>query len=522
MGPFVWEAALGYRKRWSVRGQHTKPDSSSSKAPDLIAAAIGPQRTAYCLRCRLIFALLGTLIAVFSVTLFLGGEAQAQGTLDTGQPVSTLDTVGNSGSGAQAPVAGGGGPTYEANASSGGGEAIAPVQEEAAPLKQQTAPTQDLRSTPQSDPVYGQTAPAQEQITPVQEKAAPLKQQAQPVYDQAALIQERPAPVREQVTEPVQQKVEPIAEPVKQTVEPVNNTAKEIADPAVKPVTDTVNEITKPVLDTVSETARPVVEPVRETVEPVLDPVKDTAEPVVKPVVDEVDETVKPVVDPVKETVDPVAKPVIDPARDTVGLDPVAAAAPSQQSERVAGPTLDPVLGAEGSPVVAPVLEEGGAVLAPSAPVYSSALAVAKGVSLGAFSETAPAGRVPFGGNNLKGFPSNGLTGDQPVLPTPTTSGHPAVAPLFLVGEHPSILDFATRMYGTSTQLPQPLPLSGALPAVGSTTGGSAPGSASAGLDLGGVLTVLLIALLGGKFLWHAREFLKPTSVFQLVVNQPG
>jgi hypothetical protein len=36
------------------------------------------------------------------------------------------------------------------------------------------------------------------------------------------------------------------------------------------------------------------------------------------------------------------------------------------------------------------------------------------------------------------------------------------------------------------------------------------------------VLAAVLISLLGGKPLWHAREFLKPDSAYGMIVNQPG
>jgi hypothetical protein len=37
-----------------------------------------------------------------------------------------------------------------------------------------------------------------------------------------------------------------------------------------------------------------------------------------------------------------------------------------------------------------------------------------------------------------------------------------------------------------------------------------------------GVLTFVLILILGGKFVWHARDFLKPNSAFELPIEQPG
>jgi hypothetical protein len=105
-------------------------------------------------------------------------------------------------------------------------------------------------------------------------------------------------------------------------------------------------------------------------------------------------------------------------------------------------------------------------------------------------------------------------------IPLTAPSGRPVV-PLFSMEEHSSIGDFAitTAARNASGQLPQSLPFSGTLPAPAS---GSASGSASGGSSLGGALALLLIALLSGKFLWYARDSLKPDSVYGLIVNQPG
>ena len=125
---------------------------------------------------------------------------------------------------------------------------------------------------------------------------------------------------------------------------------------------------------------------------------------------------------------------------------------------------------------------------------------------------------MPLG--DLEGSSSSrGFVGTQQALVA--LSGRPAV-PLFSTGEHSPILDFAptTTVHSTSNnQLPQSAPFSGALPAV-PAPGGSSMGGA--GPDAGGMLTLLLIVLLGGKALWYARNFIKPNSVYGLIINQPG
>jgi hypothetical protein len=74
-----------------------------------------------------------------------------------------------------------------------------------------------------------------------------------------------------------------------------------------------------------------------------------------------------------------------------------------------------------------------------------------------------------------------------------------------------------------SNRLPLPLPGAPPLPAPGGAPGGSAPGGASGGgPDLSGALALLLGAALAGRFLWHARDLLRPDSVFGPIVNQPS
>jgi len=105
------------------------------------------------------------------------------------------------------------------------------------------------------------------------------------------------------------------------------------------------------------------------------------------------------------------------------------------------------------------------------------------------------------------------------------TSGLLSDTPPFFMEENSSVVDFATTTVARGIQngLPQQsLPFSGAMPVAGGASGGSAPSFGGAGPDLGGVLTLLLASLLSAKFLWYARKFLRPDSVYGLIVNQPG
>jgi hypothetical protein len=76
------------------------------------------------------------------------------------------------------------------------------------------------------------------------------------------------------------------------------------------------------------------------------------------------------------------------------------------------------------------------------------------------------------------------------------------------------------RMKNVQDQMPQAFP-DGAMPAAGSLSGGSSSSSSSGGLEAG-ILGLLAALLLGGKFLWTARDFLKPNAALLLAIEQPG
>lgn len=129
----------------------------------LAAADVERRYTAHLQQRRLILTLAGTLIALFSVALFLGKEAQAQVT----QVVND-----------------------------------------------QTAPALEDAATAQQEPAPVQTAPIQDQaVQPVADSTATVQEQAAPVEEQVTPIRQTTDPVRETV-EPVQQSVEPATDPV--------------------------------------------------------------------------------------------------------------------------------------------------------------------------------------------------------------------------------------------------------------------------------------------------------------------
>jgi len=111
---------------------------------------------------------------------------------------------------------------------------------------------------------------------------------------------------------------------------------------------------------------------------------------------------------------------------------------------------------------------------------------------------------------------------------TATVGERRLAVPFFSEVEYSSILDFATAttVHNASGQVPQPLPYSGTPPALPAPTSSSASGGSSsfsgAGRDLDGALAFVLILILGGKFVWYARDFLKPDCAFQVPIKQPG
>jgi hypothetical protein len=66
-------------------------------------------------------------------------------------------------------------------------------------------------------------------------------------------------------------------------------------------------------------------------------------------------------------------------------------------------------------------------------------------------------------------------------------------------------------------QIPQLLGAAGA--AAGSLSSGSSSGGGGTAF---GILTLMVVSLLGGKLLWSARDFLKPDSALLLTIERPG
>jgi hypothetical protein len=213
----------------------------------------------------------------------------------------------------------------------------------------------------------------------------------------------------------------------------------------------------------------------------------------------------------VQNTVDPVVKPVgSSPVSPTPQpIDPLKGET-RQTAQPVAAPAAsDPMLRAEGSPVARPALE-------------ADSLQASREPLVTRLEGNAP---IP---SAARVSASSAPADTERASLTATMGGGRLAFPFFAEGDHSSMLDSATAttVHNASSQAPQPLPYSGTLPILPAPTSSSASGGSSgfsgAGRDVKGVLTFFLILTLGGKFVWHARDFLKPDSAFQLPIEQPG
>jgi hypothetical protein len=221
---------------------------------------------------------------------------------------------------------------------------------------------------------------------------------------------------------------------------------------------------------------------------------------------------VEPSLRPVQQTaVAPVLEPAVGSAEETEAQTPYATgAAPVPQTGSFAAtPRESAGLPSAGVPSAEPAPAAGGPAGDPGSPSSGSSPYSASPRA----PPTAPAPGEPF------------------LAVSPFPSGE--AFPLGLGGHHPSARDIsaaaaaAVVAAGREASRPAPgspsvpLPFTGAPPAPAPS--GSAPGSGGgAGHDLSGALALLLGAALAGRLLWHARDLLRPPSVFGPIVNEPS
>ena len=197
-----------------------------------------------------------------------------------------------------------------------------------------------------------------------------------------------------------------------------------------------------------------------------------------------------------------------------------------------------PVVRGEGTQIAAEMADPeegdpgagGGSSLASGlADVAGASAAAVEGASAGipssepAFSAGGVRGGVPEG---HVASPSTAPIGAHRAPPTQPTRGPPSVILLSAKDLYRSVYDTAAATADDAPiRSPRQLPVSGAppSPASGGASGGSAPSSGGgAGQDLSGALALVLGAALAGRFLWHARDLLRPDPVVGPIVNEPS
>jgi hypothetical protein len=284
----------------------------------------------------------------------------------------------------------------------------------------------------------------------------------------------------------------------------------------VNPVVDVVNPVVDPVVD--------VVNPVVDVVNPVVDPVVDVVNPVVDPVVDVVNPVVDPVNNaPISDTL--ISAPVPPGPVDDVTAPATAPATTLSPAPAVSAPAvgagLDPVATEGVVPSATPVSQTAfptpTLVWETNPSVGSSSLGSGPG-ALHSEQQGAPEGvlRAPLISTSQDDLAA---TGQVPVQTGILSAPRSIAANLSLmigagVAALGSLLDEAK---GLLDRMPQSFP-SAPAPA-GSSSSSSSGGS---GFQLLGALALLSILLLGGKHLWSAREFIKPSSALLPIIERPG
>jgi hypothetical protein len=296
--------------------------------------------------------------------------------------------------------------------------------------------------------------------------------------------------------------------PTAENSEPLIGSAERVADtaePMMKPVGPRLGEEVARIgqaIDPVAEEAAKTVEPVKEVTDPVITPIKETVAPVVEPLSEAVRSTLAPLAEETSPLLESLGSP-LEPA-----FAPVTGAAE---------PVFEPVVAER----VVPLLSDQPSWLQTGeSPAYwtaSPALATAAAASTSLDSGAAPVDQV-----NLEGSASSATMAKQQVtMRTGVLSGpYLEQVGLSLFDEGLAYLN-PTGTKGTQNQMPQPFPAGGMPVAAGGFSGGSTSSSSGGGLDTG-ILGLLAVLLLGGKFLWSARDFLKPNTAPLLAIERPG
>jgi hypothetical protein len=312
-----------------------------------------------------------------------------------------------------------------------------------------------------------------------------------------------------EITRPLLKESGSLVDPVNHVAEPVVKTARRTIEPvgaAVSPLIEPVAETTMPLVKPVKKVAAPVIEPVGEIVGTVAEPVKEVAAPVVDPL----DEIAGPLVSPVGEMVTtPLTAPV-----DT-GIAAPAVEEP-ELSEPLVGPSsVGQFVEAVTPAVIMPVDEAANVALLPSEEPVGTVSS--KSVVLHSELASAVQGN-PEGSSDAS---AGGLASTAKEAYSPKAAETLGIVSKALISGFPTALQQEGAISSIEDivpiQIPQLLGAAGA--AAGSLSSGSSSGGGGTAF---GILTLMIVSLLGGKFLWSARDFLKPDTTLLLTIERPG
>lgn len=470
---------------------------------------------------RLVFALLGVLIALSYALLLPSEEAQAKGGNQSPNGGSAEKVIGGSAQPAQE-VAGEANKLVS-NEGAGGKEVRPLAARDSAPRADKPAPVdygpiRDVAKSPTTNQVADKAHTAvdlaPETNPPVVERTGSLgevdgrareatRPAVEPALDEATSVVK---PVLEGETKPP--RAEPILDEATTRLSKAEPILEETAKPEIAPVLNRATAETTPVLERATAPARPVLEETSTTIEPLLDTASSKIEPVL-------DGAIPATAESVGEVVGSVARPLGEKAMPTAGPVPQEAAFPGvEPAIEAVAPVFEPV-----SETVAPVVGSGfgeGIVRQSAGPP------VLEGSADAISALPSPALAVETRGV-LVSARDYGPVRDEP----PASAVEPlgARSGLFdgsfaIDGSHAALLGaIMAKDVREGTPLPFPFGFPPAAPPVGISFGSSGPGLA---LDLLAVLALLPVLSRVGGLSRSTREAFTLGSSLRLAVERPG
>ena len=532
------------------------------------------------LRRRLVFALLGVLIALSYALLLPSEEAQAKEGKQSPNEGSAEGAIG----GSAQPVQEVAGEVNKlaGNEEAGGKDAGSVAARDPAPLADKPTPVDDgrvrdaARSTTKQvvDKASSAVDPAPKTNPPIVERSGSLEEAVgtareatrtavEPALDEATSVAR---PTLEGETKPP--RAEPILDEATTRLSKAEPILEETAKPEIAPVLNRATAETVPVLERATAPARPVLEETTSTVEPLLDTASSKIEPVleratapVNSVLEKTASTVEPVLGEANTLAEPIFKganlpvelalaetlPAVEPALDgaipaaaesvgeavgpgdrPLGEEAISTAGPAL--EEAAFPGVEPAIGAAApvfepfSDTVRPVLGSGfgeGVVRQSAGPHVLEGNAGAMPTSLSALPSHALAVETR---STLESARYYGLVRDDPPTSAVESSGDRSELfdGSFAIGggSHAALLD-AVTVEDAREGPPRPFPFwfPPAAPLVGISLG-----SPGAGVALGLLAILALLPVLSrvGGLSWSNRAAFKLGSSLRLPVERPG